>query len=57
MWRILTLYLALAGFVQHSAAESFDYAPLNRTLGRVVNAEGWVNYEAVKADEDLRLFM
>ena len=43
MWQIWTLCLALAGFVQHSAAESFDYAPLNRTLGRVVNAEGWVN--------------
>ena len=57
MWRIWTLCLALAGFVQHSAAESFDYAPFNRTLGRVVNAEGWVNYEGVKADEDLRLFM
>ena len=57
MWRLWTLCLVLAGFVQHSAAESFDYGPLNRLLGRVVDAEGWVDYAAVKADEDARLFL
>ena len=57
MWRLCAIGLIFAGFIQQSGAESFDYAPLNRSLGRVVSAGGWVNYEAAKTDADLRLFI
>lgn len=56
MWRLWTLCFVLAGFIQQSEAEFFDYGPLNRLLGRVVDAEGGVDYAAVKADEDARRF-
>lgn len=46
-----------AGFASQSGAETFNYAPLNRTLGRVVNAQGCVDYEAVKTDADLQAFV
>ena len=49
--------LLFAGFASQSEAETFDYTPLNRTLGRVVNAQGRVDYEAVKKDADLRAFV
>ena len=49
--------LLFAGFASQSGAETFDYAPLNRTLGRVVNAEGRVDYEDVKTDADLQAFV
>ena len=53
----LIIGLLFAGFASQSGAETFDYAPLNRTLGRVVNAQGRVDYEAVKTDADLRAFV
>ena len=46
-----------AGFASQSEAETYDYTPLNRTLERVVNAQGRVDYEAVKTDADLRAFV
>jgi len=49
--------LLFAGFASQSGAETFDYTPLNRTLGRVVDAQGRVDYEAVKTDADLRAFV
>ncbi len=49
--------LLFAGFTSQSGAETFDYAPLNRTLGRVVDAQGRVDYEAVKTDADLQAFV
>ena len=49
--------LVFAGFASQSGAETFDYAPLNRTLGRVVDGQGRVDYEAVKTDADLRAFV
>lgn len=53
----LIIGLLFAGFASQSGAETFDYAPLNRTLGRVVNAQGRVDYEAVKTDADLQAFV
>lgn len=49
--------LLFAGFASQSGAETFDYTPLNRTLERVVNAQGRVDYEAVKTDADLQAFV
>ncbi len=49
--------LLFAGFASQSGAETFNYAPLNCTLGRVVNAQGRVDYEAVKTDADLQAFV
>lgn len=49
--------LLFAGFASQSGAETFNYTPLNRTLGRVVNAQGRVDYEAVKTDADLQAFV
>ena len=66
MWRILNkntpayawlISLVFVVFASQSGAETFDYAPLNRTLGRVVNAQGRVDYEAVKTDADLQAFV
>ena len=66
MWRILNkrtsaytwiIGLLFAGFTSQSEADSFDYAPLNRVLGRVVNAQGRVDYEAAKTDADLQAFV
>ena len=66
MWRIRTkstsayawiIGLLLAGFASQSEADSFDYAPLNRVLGRVVNSQGGVDYQATKTDTDLRAFV
>lgn len=54
---VLITGLLFAGFASQSEAETFDYTPLNRTLGRVVNAQGRVDYEAVKKDADLRVFV
>ncbi|MYC13596.1 MAG: DUF547 domain-containing protein [Gemmatimonadetes bacterium] len=53
----LIIGLLFAGFASQSGAETFNYTPLNRTLGRVVNAQGRVDYEAVKTDADLRAFV
>ena len=52
----LIIGLLFAGFASQSGAEKFDYAPLNRTLGRVVNAQGHVDYAAVKTDANLQAF-
>lgn len=49
--------LVFAGFASQCDAETFDYAPLNRTIGRVVNAHGQVDYEAAKTDADLQAFV
>ena len=66
MWRILNkntpayawlISLVFVVVASQSGAETFDYAPLNRTLGRVVNAQGQVDYEAVKKDADLQAFV
>jgi hypothetical protein len=59
MNKIITCIIGLlfAGFASQSRAETFDYAPLNRTLGRVVDAKGRVDYEAVKTDADLQAFV
>ena len=66
MWRILNkstptyawlISLVFVVFASQSGAETFDYAPLNRTLGRVVNTQGRVDYEAVKKDADLQVFL
>ena len=59
MNKIITCIIGLlfAGFASQSRAETFDYAPLNRTLGRVVDAKGRVDYEAVKTDVDLQAFV
>ncbi len=57
MWRIWTIGLVFAGLAHQSEAENYDYAPLNRALGRVVNARGRVDYETAKTDADLRAFM
>ncbi|MCY3682033.1 MAG: DUF547 domain-containing protein [Gemmatimonadetes bacterium] len=53
----LIVGLLFAGFASQSGAETFDYAPLNRMLGRVVNEQGRVDYEAVKTDTDLQAFV
>ncbi len=53
-WIISFVFL---GFASQSGAETFDYAPLNRVLGRVVNSQGDVDYEAAKTDTDLRAFV
>jgi len=66
MWRMLNkstpahawiIGLVFVGFASQSEADSFDYAPLNRVLGRVVNTQGGVDYEAVKTDTDLQAFV
>ena len=66
MWRMLNkstpahawiIGLMFVGFASQSEADSFDYAPLNRVLGRVVNAQGGVDYEAAKTDTDLQAFV
>ena len=66
MWQILNkstptyvwlISLVFVVFASQSGAETFDYAPLNRTLGRVVNTQGHVDYEAVKKDADLQVFL
>ena len=66
MWRILAkiasvhaliIGLVFVGLASQSGAETFDYAPFNRTLGRVIDAQGRVDYEAVKTDVDLRAFV
>ena len=59
MNKVITCIIGLlfAGFASQSRAETFDYAPLNRTLGRVVDAKGRVDYEAVKTDADLQAFV
>ena len=66
MWRILNkstptyawlISLVFVVFASQIVAETFDYAPLNRTLGRVVDAQGRVDYEAVKTDADLQAFV
>ena len=53
----LIIGLSFAGFASQSEAERLDYAPFNRTLGRVVNTQGLVDYEAVKTDVDLQIFL
>lgn len=53
----LIIGLLFAGFASQSGAETYDYTPLNRTLNRVVNAQGRVDYEAVKTDTDLQAFV
>ena len=66
MWRIRNkstsayawiIGLLLAGFASQSEADSFDYAPFNRVLGRVVQSQGSVDYQAAKTDTDLRAFV
>ena len=63
MWRIRNkkyawlIGLLLSGFASQSEADSFDYAPLNRMLGRVVNSQGGVDYQAAKTDTDLQAFV
>ena len=59
MNKVITFIIGLlfAGFASQSRAETFDYALLNRTLGRVVDAQGRVDYEAVKTDVDLQAFV
>ena len=59
MNKVITFIIGLlfVGFASQSRAETFDYAPLNRTLGRVVDAQGRVDYEAVKTDVDLQVFV
>ena len=59
MNKVITWIIGLlfAGFASQSGAETFDYTPLNRALGRVVNAQGRVDYEAVKTDADLQAFV
>ena len=59
MNKVIALIIGLlcAGFASQSGAETYDYAPLNRVLGRVVNAQGYVDYEAVKTDADLQAFV
>ena len=49
--------LFFAGFTSQSEADSFDYASLNRVLGRVVNTQGRVDYEAAKTDTALQAFV
>ena len=54
---VLIIGLVFVGFASQCGAETFDYAPLNRTLGRVVDGQGRVDYEAVKTDADLQAFV
>ena len=66
MWRILNkstpahawiIGLVFVGFASQCDAETFDYASFNRALGRVVNTQGGVDYEAAKTDADLQAFV
>ena len=66
MWRILNkstptyawlISLVFVVFASQSEADTFDYAPLNRVLGRVVNSQGGVDYQAAKIDADLQAFV
>ena len=54
---VLIIGLVFAGFASQCEADTYDYAPLNRTLGRVVDGQGRVDYEAVKTDADLQAFV
>ena len=49
--------LVFAGFASQCEADTYDYAPLNRALERVVDGQGRVDYEAVKTDADLQAFV
>ena len=54
---VLITCFVFAGFASQCEADTYDYAPLNRVLGRVVDGQGRVDYEAVKTDADLQAFV